>query len=113
MAGVAVEEPVLAAAATAVAAAVVTHTSPTRRNLSPSASESSADDTASLSTPSTNNNVPLPETGEDHDGWLDNMDAVEEAERFDEISAAGYTDVEQFRISGLGAKGYPGGRKGR
>ena len=48
-----VEEPVVAAAATAVAAAVVARTSPTRRNLSPSASESSADDTASLSTPST------------------------------------------------------------
>lgn len=69
-------------------------------------------DSQSLSTPSTNNNDPLPDTGSDHDGWLDNMDAVEEAEQFDEINAAGYSDGDQFRIPDLVAKGYPG-RKGR
>ena len=70
-------------------------------------------DSQSLSTPSTNNNVSLPETGSDHDGWLDNMDAVDEAEQFDEIDTIGYADAEQIRVPGLGAKGYPQvGRKG-
>lgn len=55
-------------------------------------------DSRSVSTPSTNNNTPLPDVEAveaDHDaGWLDNMDAVEEMEQFDEISAARLLEEE-------------------
>ena len=60
-------------------------------------------DSRSVSTPSTNNNLPLPENLENFDesepdaGWLDDMDAVEEAERFDEISAARIVEEEQLQ----------------
>lgn len=61
-------------------------------------------DSRSVSTPSTRDSTPLPEEPEE---WLDDMDAVEEAERFDEISAAGMMDEEQqmpIRVSGLDQK---------
>lgn len=75
-------------------------------------------DSRSISTPSTNDNAPLAESGSE-DGWgPDEVHAVEEAEQFDEISAAGFMDEEQmptpspgFRSSGLGQK--RAGRKGR
>ncbi|KAI5115940.1 hypothetical protein M0805_004937 [Coniferiporia weirii] len=79
-------------------------------------SNSGGRDSRSVSTPSTNNNAPLPGSEPEADEWLDNMDAVEEAERFDEISAAGFMDEDRsqlpIRVPGLGQKGFPG-RKGR
>lgn len=68
-------------------------------------------DSRSVSTPSTNNNTPLPpislheETGPE--GWLDDMDAVEEAESFDEVDPVRIVDDErrqqqrsQIRVAG-------------
>lgn len=75
-------------------------------------------DSRSISTPSTNNNTSLAESGSE-DGWgPDEVHAVEEAEQFDEISAAGFMDEEQiptpsprFRSSAPGQK--RAGRRGR
>ena len=50
----------------------------------------------SLSTPSTNNNAPLPD---DVDGWgPTDMQALDEVEQFDEISAAGLMDEDHFPV---------------
>ena len=80
-------------------------------------------DSRSISTPSTNNNAPLAGSESEGDGWAEDMGAVEEEERFNEISAAGFMDEEQememptgIRVpgpfSGPGQKGHYG-RKGR
>ncbi|OCB89007.1 hypothetical protein A7U60_g3814 [Sanghuangporus baumii] len=54
-------------------------------------------DSHSVSTPSTSN-LPLPENESEQDaGWLDDMDAVEEAERFDEISAVRLMEEEHMQ----------------
>ena len=77
-------------------------------------------DSRSVSTPSTRESTPLPEEAEaEPEGWLDDMDAVEEAERFDEISAAGMMDEEHqhqqmpIRVSGLTQKGHFGKKGGK
>lgn len=73
-------------------------------------------DSHSVSTPSTNNNMPLPETGPEpaDAGWLDDMDAVEETERFDEISAAGLMEEDPpeqlIRVLQKGRSSRKGGR---
>ena len=55
-------------------------------------------DSRSVSTPSTRESTPLPEEAEaEPEGWLDDMDAVEEAERFDEISAARLMEEEHMQ----------------
>ena len=71
-------------------------------------------DSRLISTPSTNDNAPLAGSESEGDGWgIDDMNAVEEVEQFDEISAAGFMDEEQMPVvpSGLGQK--RAGRKGR
>lgn len=78
-----------------------------------SAGTSRGDSGASVSTPSTNNNAPLPDS--EPEGWsLDDMDGLDEEERFDEISTAGFMDEEQrnvpIRVPGQKP---PFGRKGR
>lgn len=75
-------------------------------------------DSRSISTPSTNNNAPLAESGSEDDGWgPDEVHAVEEAEQFDEISAAGFMDEEQMPTPSSGFRSGPGqkraGRRGR
>ena len=92
-------------------------------------SRGGADSGASVSTPSTtNNNLPLVGSDllgladGDLDGWAqEDVDAIEEAERYDEISAAGIMDEEQMGVKvrlpnssgGGGTKRPPGGGMGR
>ena len=68
-------------------------------------------DSRSVSTPSTNNNAPLPGGETEPEGWLDDMDAVEEAEQFDEVDPVRLMDDErrqmqrgQTRVAGLDQK---------
>ena len=75
-----------------------------------------------MSTPSTNNNAPLPGGEMEPEGWLDDMDAVEEAEQFDEVDPVRLMDDEwrqmqrgQIRVAGLDQKDWAlhrGSRKG-
>ena len=79
-------------------------------------------DSRSVSTPSTNNNAPLPGGETEPEGWLDDMDAVEEAEQFDEVDPVRLMDDErrqrqrgQICVSGLDQKDWAlhrGSRKG-
>ncbi|KLO09334.1 hypothetical protein SCHPADRAFT_907840 [Schizopora paradoxa] len=63
-----------------------------------SAGTSRGDSGASISTPSTNNNAPLPDS--EPEGWsLDDMDGLDEEEKFDEISTAGFMDEEQRNLN--------------
>lgn len=98
-------------------------TSPERDHDSTSTSRGGGDSGASVSTPSTsNNNLPLVGSGVlglaggEEGGWAqEDVDAIEEAERFDEISAAGFMDEEQMgmpvRLPKPGGGGSGGGQK--
>ena len=84
-----------------------------------SAITSRGDSGASLSTPSTNNNAPLPDTEPEEGFSLDDMDGLDEEETFDEISAVGLMDEEQVRVPPPSSnntrqkRGPMEGRKGR
>ena len=101
--------------------------SPERDHDSTTTSRGGGDSGGSISTPSTtNNNLPLIGSemlgmaGGDEGGWAqEDADAIEEAERYDEISAAGFMDEEQMGVpvrlpksgGGGGQKRMGGGRR--